>query len=116
MLQLAADTELVYGSVARHSKFGTSSRKDIVLVAGAALNSAVPFAGEVLAHFELEGVPVTLLDMWHAKEYRGASGYAVWNRIRNPQFVETEFVLEPLIYKLSESGHEVMTFITSRFR
>ena len=116
MLRLDANTEVVYGSVARHLKWGTSSRKDVVLVAGAALNSTVPFAGEVLAHFELNGVPVTLLDLWHAKEYRGASGYAVWNRIRNLQFVETEFVLEPLIYKLSESGHEVMTFITSRFR
>lgn len=100
-----------HGQVARHSKFAKCSRKDIVLVNGGAEGL---LGAEVLAHVAIDGVAMSLVSLWSAKEINGGKGYAVWNRTLNLKLIETDFILEPCIYKVL--GAEVLTFLPSRFR
>jgi hypothetical protein len=116
----AAGYDIFHGAVMKHSSSTASTRKDVVLLSGLAVDKprGELVAGEVLHHLEVHGRPqhvaLSMVPVWEVVEFNAAKGYAVWKQSFSPRLVDAEFILEALTYRAAEG--EILTLTTSRFR
>ena len=96
--------------MSRYSKFGICAREDVVLIphAGGLL------AGKILHNLQVDGVPISIVDLWQPKEVNKPKGYAIWDASFNPQLEFTEDIIDCCIYRTA--GTECITLLSARFR
>jgi hypothetical protein len=85
--------------IARESRFnavGTCKQNDVVL-----LKDGDSFrAGQVQLHCDVNGVPISIIDVWELHRYTDADvGYATWRKIGARDFYSTSDIIDVMAYQ-----------------
>jgi hypothetical protein len=111
-LALVATDIVRVSRTSRFNSFATCKQNDVVLVKDA---DAV-YAGQVQLHFDANGVPVSMIDMWELHSYTDVDvGYAIWKKKGTIEFIDTALILDVMTYQLLEGGM-VGTILPFEFR
>ena len=97
----------------RFSALATCKKRDVVLISDV---SALGFiAGEVWAHLEVSGEPITVVSMWELVTINHDAAYAEWRAINDPWFIDTSEILDTVIWDRPRAGI-VRTLLPCHFR
>ncbi len=100
-LALVATDIVRVSRTSRFNSFATCKQNDVVLVKDA---DAV-YAGQVQMHFEANGVPVSMIDMWELHSYTDVDvGYAIWKNKGTIAFIDTALIIDVMTYQVLEGG------------
>ena len=86
----------------RFSALATCKTTDAFLIADVSARALV--AGEVWAHLEVSGEPITVVSMWELVTINHDAAYAEWRAINDPWFIETSEILDTVIWDRPRAG------------
>ena len=92
----------------RYDAFSTCGRGDVVLVR----DGEGMVAGDVWSHLEIEGIPVSLIDVYEPLDVRTDQQYCTWRVRHNPMFYESDSIITAVIW--SRTGDVVTTLLPRR--
>ena len=87
------DCEAWTALVSRFNVFGTSHKRDVVLIReGAGFTAA-----QIVLHADLAGEPISIVNVWTLRKIARESGYSEWSISHNPELIPTDHVLDTVI-------------------
>ncbi len=80
--------------MSRFNVFGTSHKRDVVLIR----EGAGFAAAQIVLHAEIAGESVSIVNVWTLRNIVRASGYSEWTISHNPELIPADHVLDTVIW------------------